>query len=150
MNDTVRLVAWPLGGAAAGVVAAGIGIAATVAIANGIESDSGWGALGAVVLGGLASIGLGGIVWLSVLVAGARRLFPAGARLAPVIQSVGGVFGVVVLGWAFERVGAGGSAGSVIALTALAVLVVPPLVFALRGRTTPRPAPPEEWPLPPR
>lgn len=150
MNDTTRFALWPLGAAIAGVVVAGVGIAVTVAVASGIESDSGWGALGAAVLGGLASVGLGGIVWLSTLVAAARRLFPQGARLAPVLQSVGGVFGVVILGWAFERAGAGGSAGSVIALTALAVLVVPPLVFSLRGRTTPRPAPPKEWYLPPQ
>lgn len=150
MNDTVRLAIWPLGAAAAGVVAAGIGIAVTVAVANGIESDTGWEALGAVVMGGFVSIGLGGLVWLSMLTAGARRLFMVGERLAPVVQSVGGVFGVVVLGWAFERMGAGGGAGSVIGLAGLAVLVVPPLVFLLRGRTTPRPGPPPEWPLPPR
>lgn len=149
MSDTARFALWPLGAAIGGVLVAGIGIAATVAVASGIESDSGWGALGAVVLGGLASVGLGGLVWLSMLVAGARRLFPAGARLAPVLQSVGGVFGVILLGWAFERTGAGGAAGSVIALAVLAVLVVPPAVFSLRGRTTPRPAPPKEWYLPP-
>lgn len=150
MNDTTRSALRPLGAAIGGIVVAGLGIALTAAVASGVDSGDGWGDLAVVVLGTLASVGLGGIVWLSMLVAAARRLFPQGARLAPVLQSVGGVFGVVVLGWAFERVGAGGSAGSVIALTALALLVVPPLVFSLRGRTTPRPGPPPEWPLPPR
>lgn len=149
MNDTTRFALWPLGAALGGVVVAGIGIAITAAIASGVDSGDGWGDLAVVVLGALASVGLGVLVWLSMLVAAARRLFPQGARLAPVVQSVGGVFGVVILAWAFERAGASGMAASVVGLAVLAVLVVPPAVFSLRGRTTPRPAPPKEWYLPP-
>ena len=149
MNDTTRFALRPLAAAVVGIVAAGLGIALTAAVAGGVDSNDGWGDLAVVVLGVLASVGLGVLVWLSLLVAAARRLFPVGARLAPVVQSVGAVFGVVVLGWAFERVGGGGTAAGVVALVALAVLVIPPAVFTLRGRTTPRPAPPTEWPLPP-
>ncbi len=149
MNDTTGYVLRPLGAAIGGVVVAGIGIALTAAVANGVDSGDGWGDLAVVVLGALTSVGLGVLVWLSLLVAAARRLFPAGARLTPVVQSVGGVFGVVALAWAFERGGASGAAPGVVVLAALAAFVVPPAVFALRGRTTPRPAPPTEWPLPP-
>lgn len=150
MNETTRAAVWPLGAALGGVLAGGIALAATVAVARGVASGDGWRGLGVVVVGGLASVGLGVLVWLSLLVAAARRLFPAGARLAPVAQSAGAVLGVVVLGAGWQSSGGGAGPGSVMLLGALAAMVVPSVVFSLRARTVPRPAPPEEWPLPPQ
>ena len=149
MNESTRVALWPVGAALAGIVVGAIGLALTVLVANGADAD-GWGALGIAVMGGLASVGLAVLVWLSLLVAAARRLFPAGARLAPLVQSVAGVLGVVVVGVAIENAGGGAVPAPVVLLGALAAMVVPSAVFSLCARTMPRPPPPEEWPLPPR
>lgn len=148
MNESTRYALWPLGAAVAGVAVGGIGLALTTAVASGVD-EGGWSGFGIILLGGLASTGLGVLVWLSLLVAAARRLFPSGARLTPVVQSAGGVLGVVILGTALQNVGGGAVPAPVIMLGALATIVVPSAVFSLRARTTPRPTPPKEWPLPP-
>lgn len=146
MNETVRFVLGPLGAAVGGVVVAGAGLALTEAVASGAE---GLGDALVVVVGSLAAVGLGGLVWFSLLVAAARRLFPRGARLTPVLWSVGGVFGVVLLVAAFESLGPVVGATSVIVGTAFAVLVVPSVVFPLLGRKVPPPTGLKDWYLPP-
>ncbi len=145
MNDTTRFALGPLGAAVGGVVVTGAGLALTEAVASGAEGPGG--AL-VVVLGSLVAVGLGGLVWFSMLVSAARRLFPRGARLTPVLWSVGWVFGVVVLIAAFQSLGAVVEAMPLLVAIAIVVLVVPTLVFVLRGRMAP-PTPPKEWSLPP-
>ncbi len=150
MNDSARFVLGPLVAAVGGVVVTGIGLALTTAAASGVETSEGLSLGGAAVavLGSLAAVGLGGLVWLSLLVAAARRLFPRGARLTPVLWSVGGVFGVALLAAAYESLGAVAEGRTVIVAVALAELLVPPALFLLLGRTTP-PTPLKEWYLPP-
>lgn len=145
MNDSTRFALGPLGAAVGGIVVAGIGLALTEAVASGAEGPGG--AL-VVVLSSLVAVGLGGLVWLAVLVAAARRLFPRGARLTPVLWSVSAVFGVVVLVAAFQSLGADAQAMPLLVAIAIVVLVVPSVVFVLRGRMTP-PTPVKEWYLPP-
>lgn len=151
MNDSARLVLGPLGAAVGGVVVTGIGLALTTAAASGVETGEGLSLGGAAVavLGSLAAVGLGGLVWLSMLVAAARRLFPRGARLTPVLWSVSGVFGVALLVAAYESLGAVAEGRNVIVAVALAELLVPPALFFLLGRRTAPPTPLKEWYLPP-
>lgn len=150
MNDTTRLALRPLGAALGGIVVAGLGIGATALIAGAVDSDSGWGDLAVVAVGTLLSVGLGVLTWLGMLVAAARRTFPPGARLAPVVQSAGAVLAFLILVSAAQSAGVGKGGTPVVQLAAIAVLVLPPAVFIVRGRMTPRPGPPAEWPLPPR
>jgi len=153
VNTNGRLVLRPVAAGLGGIVVAAIGLGLTVVLARDVKADYGWGDLVAVVLGTAASVSIGVLVWVSLLVVAARRLLPRGERLAPVLGSVGAVLGVVVLGSVLGGLAAG-SAGVapwvVLLVAAAAVLVVPPGVFVLRARTAPRPGPPTEWPLPPR
>lgn len=150
MNDTTRFALPPLGAAVGGVVVTGTGLALTTAAASGVETGEGLSLGGAavVLLGSLAAVGLGGLVWLSMLVAAARRLFPRGARLTPVLWSVSAVFVVALLAAAFESLGAAAEGMPVIVAVALAELLVPPALFVLLGRRMP-PTPLKEWYLPP-
>lgn len=152
MTSTARLALWPLAAAGAGAAAAALGVGISVLVANTVDSGSAWTDLAVVLLGMMASVGLGVVVWLGFLVAAARRLFPLGERLTPVLLSAGAVLAVVVLVSVVSGAGAESSGADplvVLVTAAVAIAVLPSAVFVLRGRTVPRPGPPPGWPLPP-
>lgn len=147
-----QLVLAPLGAAAAGVAAGLVGVGLTVALVNTADAGDGWGDLAAVVLGVLLSVGLGVVVWLAMLVAAARRLFPRGERLVPLLLSAGGVLGLVLaaaVASAADQTIPGSGPLLVLGACLIGAFVLSPAVFWLCGTTRRRPGPPPGWPLPP-
>lgn len=135
MNRTARVVLWPLGAAATGIGVAALGIGATFLVADAVGPGEGWTDLAVAVLGAFGSVAVGVLVWLAMLVVAARRLFPRGVRLAPVLVSAAVVLAVVVLGAPLVRsLDAGTASTVVLVLSVLALLGAPAVVFALADR----------------
>lgn len=135
LNRTIRVVLWPLGAAATGIIVAAAGIGATFLVAQAVGSGDGWTDVAVAVLGSFGSVALGVLVWLALLVVGARRLFPRGSRLVPVLVSAVIVLAVVVLGGPLVRSADPGTASTVVlVLAVLATLGAPAVVFLLRER----------------
>lgn len=147
---------WPLGAAAAGIVVAALGTGATFLVANAVGSGEGWTPVVVAVLGAFGSVAVGVLVWLSLLVVAARRLFPRGRRLTPVLVSAAIILGAVVLGAVVlggplvRSLDAGTGSAVLLVLASLATAGAPALVFWLCARDAHRPGPPPGWPLPPR
>ena len=153
MTRNRLLLLLPLGAAAAGVLVAALGIGATVLVANAIGSSPAMTDVAVAVLGIVGSVAVGVLVWLSLLVVAARRLFQPGGRLAPVLLSAVGVLAVAVAGSIVAGAtadDAGVVSAVVLAFALVGVVGIPAAVFVLRGHTTHRPGPPPGWPLPPR
>ena len=58
-------------------------------VLSGGQDRDGWNDLAAAAFGMMAAVAAAAIVWVLLLVRGARRVFPAGRRAVPVVLTIG-------------------------------------------------------------
>lgn len=142
MPSTWRVLLWPLVASLAGAATVVLSMWAVVGLAGAQESTGRGAGILVAVVGVLFATGLSVTVWVLLLAVAARRLFPRGQRLTPLLQAVGLVLGLLAATYAFVAGSAAAisdAVGEALPLTLLLValgcaLVAPSVVFLLTAR----------------